>query len=114
VTVAQGVSAALGAIKQARELVKSPKPDTTEIKEQLNTAYDSLLDFKEQLMAFQDEKRRLQEENRALLEKLNVKESISIPNPPFGYRFKSDEDMPLCPRCYDDSGKVVYLPPTEN
>lgn len=113
-TVSQGVSAALGAVRQARDLLKSDGTDMTGIKEQLNTAYDSLLESKEQMIAFQDENRRLQEENRALLERLNAKESITPPKDPFGYRFKVGEDMPLCPRCYDDSGKVVYLPAPNN
>jgi len=55
----------------------------------------------------------LDEENRKLKEQLNQKGSIKRESRT-GFYFKDEAmDDPLCPKCYEGDGKLIYLPASE-
>ena len=62
---------------------------------------DSVLELKAKII-------ELDEENRNLQRRLELKDKITRSGE-FGYWFKEGEEDPLCPKCYEGSGKVIYL-----
>jgi hypothetical protein len=96
-------SSALSSVKTALELGK--KTTDLHLKKELNNAVDSVLELKVKV-------HELAEENRELLERLEQRETI-VRSGTHGYWFKSGETDPLCPKCYEESGKTIYLPASE-
>ena len=89
--------------KTAVELAKNSKDSS--LKEAVGEVLDGILDLKIKILD-------LEEENRELKHKLNKQEVLERKGE-FGYWFKSGEDDPLCPKCYEGNGKLVYLPKSE-
>lgn len=96
-------NSALSAVKSAFELGK--KTSDFDLKKHLHTALDDVLELKLKV-------HELAEENRILRERLEQKDSITRSGE-MGYWFKEGETDPLCPKCYEESGKQVYLPPPQ-
>ena len=89
--------------KTAVELAKNSK--NSSLKETVGEVLDGILDLKIKVI-------ELEEENRELKLKLSNKEALERKGE-FGYWFKVGEDAPLCPKCYEGDGKLVYLPKPE-
>jgi hypothetical protein len=98
-------NSAFSAVKSAFELAK--KATDLELKREITTAFDNVLELK---MKVYD----LAEENRSLRELLELKGSIKR-DPKFGYWFKEGETEPICPKCYEGPSTAVrYLSPLVN
>jgi hypothetical protein len=103
-TTALGLAnSAVSAVKSAYELTK--KTSDMELKHQMSTVMDTVLDLKAKII-------ELDEENRTLREQLGQKDKI-VRGGEFGYWFKEGETDPLCPKCYEESSKTIYLPASE-
>jgi hypothetical protein len=102
-SVAVGLAnSAFSAIKNALELAK--KTTDLELKHQINTAFDNVLELKAEVY-------ELAEENRLLQQRLTEKATITR-NDRSGYFYKEGDDSPLCPKCYQGPDHaVVYLQP---
>jgi hypothetical protein len=94
-------NSALSAVKSALELGK--KTTDLSLKHELSNAVDSVLDLKVKVHELADENRDL----RALLQQ---KEKITRTGE-HGFWFREGETDPLCPKCYEDAGKTIYLTP---
>ncbi len=81
-----------------------------DIKEQINTLYDNVLQMKEVMSRLLDENK---EQKRQLEEQRNPPEPPKIKQVgETNYYFKGDEG-PFCQPCYDDKGKLVALSPRQ-
>lgn len=90
------------ALNALREHAKRTKD--LDIKDQINTMYDHVLDLKEAIS-------RLVDENNALKRKLEHETEKPVLRP-FGdtvYCFQSNNPNPCCPNCYSDKGKLIPL-----
>ena len=98
------------ALNALRERSKTTKD--LDIKDQISTLYDNVLELKEVINRLLDEnkelKRRLEHQQHPP-EKPKLKQ-VGDTN----YYFLSDDDGPYCQRCYDKNEKLVKLPPPEN
>ena len=95
-------NSAFSAVKSAFDLAK--KATDLELKRELTTAFDNVLELKVKVYD-------LAEENRSLRELLDQKGSIKR-DPKFGYWFKDGETEPICPKCYEGPSTAVrYLSP---
>jgi hypothetical protein len=102
---------ALGAMKSAKERAKGSKD--TELKEEISTLYDVLLDLKEALMRLADEntelRRKLEQLETAQKEKPELRQ-VGVVN----YYFDGDKG-PYCQACYDGKlRRLVALSPPED
>jgi hypothetical protein len=97
---------ALGAIKAAKERSKGSKD--SDLKEQISTLYDSLLNLKEAMLRLTDENSEL----RIAIERLH---NAQKENPELrqvgavSYYYLGDKG-PFCQTCYVSMGKLVALP----
>jgi hypothetical protein len=101
VSTAALVNNAIDSIKNARELLATTSEPL--LRDQMNVAYDSLLDLKGRLLD-QDE------EIRALKAQLADRAKYGGPFAPYGFYYpESDEakEHPLCPNCFQKSSKQV-------
>ena len=96
------VNSAFSSVKTAFDLAK--KTTDLDLKHEVSKAFDNVLELKATVY-------ELAEENRTLREKLNEKASVKR-NPEFGYYFADGDSDPLCPKCYEVSGKLIHLPPS--
>jgi hypothetical protein len=96
-------NSAVSAVKSAYELTK--KTSDMELKHQMSAVMDTVLDLKAKII-------ELDEENRTLREQLEQKDRV-VRTGEFGYWFKEGEKDPLCPKCYEESGKTIYLTASE-
>jgi len=102
---------ALGAMKAAKERSKGSKD--TELKEEIGTLYDALLDLKEALMRLTDEntelRRGIEEIRNAQREKPELRQVGAV-----NYYYVGDKG-PFCQPCYDGKfNKLVALSPPED
>ena len=95
----QMVNTALNTLKQTREAAKAI--NDSDIKEQISQIYDQFLDLKDVVI-------KLQEENGILRSQLQEKQTIKRGGD-FGYFYKDGENDPGCPKCYQTTGKFIYL-----
>jgi hypothetical protein len=102
-TTTQLVGGLIASAKSSLDLAKASS--NHELKASISDLYDSLLDVKARVL-------ELDEENRALKQRLGQAASVKR-DETFGYWFKDGETSPLCPKCYEESGKTIYLPPSE-
>lgn len=96
-------NSALSAVKSAFELGK--KTTDLDLKHELNSAVDSVLELKIKV-------HELADENRELRNLLAQKGKITRTGE-HGFWFRDGESDPLCPKCYEDTGKTIYLTPAE-
>jgi hypothetical protein len=85
--------------KTAVELAKNSKDSS--LKESVGEVLNGILDLKIKVLD-------LEGENRELKLKLSNQEALERKGE-FGYWFKNGETDPLCPKCYEGDGKLVYL-----
>jgi hypothetical protein len=96
------VNSAFSAVKTAFELSKSTTD--LELKQQIVTTFDSVLELKVKVY-------ELAEENRQLNEQIKLKETLKR-DPKYGYWFIDGETDPICPKCYEGPSTAVrYLSP---
>jgi hypothetical protein len=106
VALLKNTTDALNALRERAQRSKD-----VDIKEQINTMYDNVLQLKELIMRLSDENQQLGqqfEEQQHPPEKPKIKQ-VGDTN----YYFRGDEG-PFCQPCYDDKGKTVQLSPPEN
>lgn len=89
--------------KTAIELAKHTKDSN--LRTSVSEILDQILDLKAKVLD-------LDEENRSLKQQLSAQAQLER-RVEFGYWFKPGETDPLCPKCYEGSGKLVYLPKAE-
>jgi len=89
--------------KTAIELAKHTKD--SDLRNSVSEVLDHILDLKAKVL-------ELDEENRWLKQQISARAELERRGE-FGYWFKRGETDPLCPRCYEGSGKLVYLPKAE-
>lgn len=98
------------ALNALRERSQSSKDN--DIKDQINTMYDNVLQLKEVIL-------RLLDENRALERQLEQQQLARVQVPKIkqvgetNYYYQGDEG-PFCQPCYVGKGKLVTLLPPEN
>jgi hypothetical protein len=93
-------SAAISSVKNARDIAKSSHDH--ELKAAISDAFDAVLDLKEKV-------HELTEQNRSLREQLERRDDIAH-DEGSGYFYKTNENKPLCPKCYQQSNPLpVYL-----
>jgi hypothetical protein len=85
--------------KTAIELAKHSKD--SDLKNSVSAVLDQILDLKAKIL-------ELDEENRSLHHQLATRTKV-MRGVDFGYWFKPGETDPLCPKCYEGGGKLVYL-----
>lgn len=102
-SVSSLVNNLVSSVKSAKELAKQSSDGG--LKEQIADVFDIVLDIKERVL-------ELNEENRALRTALAQKAALKR-NPEFGYYYMGDDPSPICPKCYEDVGKIVFLPPPQ-
>ena len=93
-------NSAFSSVKTALELAK--KTTDRDLKSEIGSALDNVLELKVKVY-------ELAEENRSLKERLNLKAKVARTSE-FGYYFAEDDPDPLCPKCYEASGKIIHLP----
>ncbi len=74
------------------------------------------LELMKQIVALQTEVFDLQMENLALKKQiggLSEREKMKR-REPHGYYYKDGEEVPHCPRCWENDGKAITLPAPEN
>jgi hypothetical protein len=94
------------ALNALRERAKTTKD--LDIKDQISTLYDNVLELKEVISRLLDENKDLKRQIEAQQhppEKPEIKQRGEA-----NYYFKGTEG-PFCQPCYDDKGKLVVLPP---
>ena|ERR1035437_898168 len=96
-------NSAYTSVKSAFEVGK--KISDLDLKKHLSAAVDDVLELKIKV-------HELAEENRTLREQLEQKDKV-VRSGEFGYWFKEGETDPLCPKCYEGSGKTIYLTASE-
>ena len=89
--------------KTAIELAKHSKDH--DLKNSVSAILDQILDLKAKIL-------ELDEENRSLHQRIATHADVERKGD-FGYWFKRGETDPLCPKCYEGSGKITYLPKPE-
>ena len=105
VSTLSAVNSAIASVKNARDIAKQSQ--NADVKNAVLEVYDAVIDLKDKVL-------QLDEENRKLREKLSQRENVKR-NPQFGYYFKEGEsNEPLCPKCYEGTDKLIYLPHTRN
>lgn len=106
IPVSTVIASVLGSLKNARDIAKDTS--NSELRNQINDAYDSLLDLKGRLF-------EMDEEVRLLKAALAKRAEMEGPVPPFGYLYKNgDHEHPLCPKCYQSKEPVEsYLTPAQ-
>jgi len=102
-TVLGLVNSTVQAAKNAVDLAKNSKD--SELKQKLSDVIDGLLELKIKVLD-------LEESNRSLQQRLDKRQEV-VRESEFGYWFKVGETGPLCPKCYEGTNKLVYLPPSE-
>jgi hypothetical protein len=91
------ISMALGGLRQIKELAKASSD--SDLREQISSIYDDVLELKLRLLALEDENRELKGQ---LTETAKVRREGR-------YFYKEGESDPLCPKCYHTAKKLVYL-----
>lgn len=100
VSAASVVNGAIASVKNARDIAKQSSDSV--LKEAVSEAYDAVLDLKDRVLA-------LDEENRELKAKLAEKGNIRYDRDT-QYFYKENEELPLCPKCYQQSdSRPVYV-----
>jgi hypothetical protein len=89
--------------KTAIELAKHSKD--SDLRNSVSEVLNHILDLKAKVL-------ELDEENRSLKQQMSARSELERRSE-FGYWFKHGETDPLCPKCYEGSGKLVYLPKAE-
>lgn len=90
---------------------RAQRSKDAEIKQQINTLYDVVLQMKEAMS-------RLIDENKKLKQQIENEHMARVAIPKIkqvgdtNYYFQGDEG-PYCQPCYDTKGKLVTLPPSE-
>jgi hypothetical protein len=93
-------NSAFSSVKTALDLAK--KTADRDLKSEIGSALDNVLELKVKIY-------ELAEENRSLREQLTLKAKVAR-NSEFGYYFAEGDPDPLCPKCYEASGKSIHLP----
>lgn len=95
------LNSTLTLLKGTKELAKDS--GNTELKKKLGDLQDCFLELKDKIIDLTDE-------NAGLRAKLEQRESVKRSGE-FGYYHKNeDESDPLCPTCYEQDSKLIYLP----
>jgi hypothetical protein len=89
--------------KTAIELAKHTKD--ADLRQSVSEVLDQILDLKAKVLELDDE-------NRSLKQQIALRAGIERRGE-FGYWFKHGESDPLCPKCYEETGKQIFLPPSE-
>jgi hypothetical protein len=93
-------------IAAAKTLVDLAKSSANhELKNQVSDVLSNVLEMKIKIL-------ELDEENRSLREKLKQKGNMRRESST-GFYFKEGETDPLCPKCYEGTDKLIYLPASE-
>jgi hypothetical protein len=98
------VNSTISSVKSVKEMAKQSKDSG--LKDQISDVYDAILDLKDKVLA-------LDEENRQLREQLEQQKTVKY-DLTFGYYFREDDPVPLCPKCYEDKQGVRHLSQPEN
>jgi hypothetical protein len=93
-------NSAFSSVKTALDLAK--KTSDRDLKSEIGSALDNVLELKVKVY-------ELAEENRSLREQLNLKAKITRTSQ-FGYYFAEGDADPFCPKCYEANGKLIHLP----
>jgi hypothetical protein len=101
-----GAGTALGLVNStiatARTLVDlATKAKNHELSTQVSNVLSSVLEMKIKIL-------ELDAENRSLRLQLEQKDSVKL-NGEFRYFYKDGDPIPLCPKCYEGSGKIAHL-----
>jgi hypothetical protein len=91
------ISTALAGLRQIKEMAKSSSD--SDLKEQVSSVFDDVLELKLKLITLEDENRELK---RRLDERAKVRREGR-------YFYLEGESEPLCPNCYHTSDKVIHL-----
>lgn len=67
------------------------------------------LELMKQIVDLQHEVFDLQQENLALKKERTERQEMQMSGP-HGYYFKTGDEVPFCPKCWEGNGKAVHLP----
>ena len=93
----------LSTVKQISELVR--KYNDLELMRQIVTLQTEVFDL-------QRENLRLETELSNLQHSLQVEKTMKMRSP-FGYYYRDGDDVPFCPRCWENDRKRIHLPAAE-
>lgn len=93
----------LSTVKQISELVK--KYNDLELMKQIVTLQTEVFDL-------QREKLRLETELSNLQRSVQTEKEMEM-QAPFGYYYRDGDEVPFCPKCWENDKKQIHLPDSE-
>ncbi len=94
------------ALKALRERSKASKD--LDIKDQISTLYDNVLELKEVISRLLDENKELKQQLEQQQHPPERPKKVQVGD---AFYYYLGDEGPFCPPCYDDKGKFVALPP---